>query len=377
MANKKTEPVIATFLHRKGAALGLPISGTFELTARCNFDCPMCYVHLKQDDIDARGKELSAQQWIDIAREAKEAGMVFALLTGGEPFIRKDFFEIYDAMKAMGLLISINTNGSMLEGERLQKLLANPPFRINVSLYGGCNKTYREMCGQDAFERVVRNIRALKEAGVDVSLNLSITSYNRQDLPEIYEIARELGVQVKANAYMYPPIRVKPDQYGSGDRLSPEEAAQCMVQWDQLRFTEEEFAQRAENMHNLIPDELSECTADPDEGVGCRAGRSSFWLAWDGTMFPCTMLSTIAAPMMEIGFANAWERIRSEVRALRMPAACTSCPKRPACSVCAAVCLTETGATDRTPEYMCRMMTASIEGLWNVYQERKERSNDN
>jgi radical SAM protein with 4Fe4S-binding SPASM domain len=373
MANKKTEPMIATFLHRKGGKLGIPIGGTFELTARCNFDCPMCYVHLKQNDIDARGKELTAQQWIDIAQEARDAGMVFALLTGGEPFVRKDFFEIYNAMKAMGLLISINTNGSMLEGDRLQKLLDNPPFRINVSLYGGCNKTYRDMCGQDAFERVVRNIRALKGAGVEVRLNLSITPYNRQDLTKIYEIARELGIQVKANAYMYPPIRVNQNQFGCADRLTPEEAAECMVQWDQLRFTEEEFALRAENLWDLMPDEMSECSADLEEGVGCRAGHSSFWVAWDGTMLPCAMLPSVSAPMMEIGFTKAWEQIRSGIRALRMPASCANCSMRPACGVCAAVCLTENGATDRTPEYMCKMTAASIEGLWKVYNERKAR----
>lgn len=376
MANKKTEPVIATFLHRKGGKLGIPIGGTFELTARCNFHCPMCYVHLNQNDIDARGKELTAQQWIHIAQEAKEAGMVFTLLTGGEPFVRKDFFEIYSAMKEMGLLISINTNGSMLEGERLQKLLDNPPFRMNISLYGGCKETYREMCGQDAFDRVVGNIRSLKEAGVDVCLNLSITPYNRQDLPKIYEIARELGVQAKANAYMYPPIRVNQNQFGCADRLSPEEAAASMVLWDRLRFTEEELALRAKNLWDLVPDEMSECSADLEEGVGCRAGYSSFWIAWDGTMLPCGMLSSVSAPLLEIGFLKAWEQIRSGVRGLRMPAACTSCSMRPACGVCAAVCLTETGATDRTPEYMCKMTRASIEGLWSVYRGGEDRNND-
>lgn len=376
MDNRRTEPAVATFLHRKGRKLGLPIGGTFELTARCNFDCPMCYVHLKQDDIDARGKELTTQQWIDLAQEARNAGMVFALLTGGEPFVRKDFFEIYNAMKAMGLMISINTNGSMLEGERLQKLLDNPPFRINISLYGGCDKTYRDMCGQDAFERVVRNIRALKEAGVEVRLNLSITPYNRQDLPKIYEIASELGIQIKGTAYMYPPVRVNNNQFGCGDRLMPEEAAECMVQWDLLRFTEEEFALRAERHWAFMPDEMSECSADPEEGVGCRAGHSSFWITWDGTMLPCGMLSNVAAPTMEIGFAKAWEQIRSGTLALRMPASCANCSKRPACGVCAAVCLTETGATHTTPEYMCKMTTAQIEGLWKAYQERMAQGDD-
>ena len=185
MAERRSEPYLSTYLHSRGGKLGLPVSGNFELTARCNFHCPMCYVHLKQEDIDAAGKELTAGQWIEIARQARDRGMMFALLTGGEPFVRKDFFEIYEAMKNMGIMISINSNGSMIEGAVRERLLENPPFRINISLYGGCPETYRSMCGQDAFSRVYDNIRALKEAGVDVRLNLSITQYNKQDLEKI------------------------------------------------------------------------------------------------------------------------------------------------------------------------------------------------
>ena len=151
MEKKQTEPYISTYLHAKGSKLGLPIAGNFELTARCNFNCPMCYVHLTQNDGLAE-KELTAEQWIDIAQQARDQGMIFVLLTGGEPFIRKDFFEIYDAIKAMGLLVSINTNGSMLQGEIRRRLLENPPHRINISLYGGNPQTYRDMCGQDAFD---------------------------------------------------------------------------------------------------------------------------------------------------------------------------------------------------------------------------------
>ena len=85
-------------------------------------------------------EELTARQWLDIAKAARDKGMIFALLTGGEPLVRKDFFEIYDGMREMGLLISINSNGSMLKGEILERFLENPPFRFNISLYGGSNE---------------------------------------------------------------------------------------------------------------------------------------------------------------------------------------------------------------------------------------------
>ena len=85
MKKTSTEAQLITYLHTKGHKLGMPVSGTFELTARCN-------------------------------KAARDRGMVFVLLTGGEPFVRKDFFEIYDGMRKLGLIVSINSNGSMLRG---------------------------------------------------------------------------------------------------------------------------------------------------------------------------------------------------------------------------------------------------------------------
>ena len=371
LKNSQAEPHLSRYLYSKGAKLGLPIGGIFELTARCNFDCPMCYVHLKQEDIDAQGRELTAAQWIDLARQARDAGMVFALLTGGEPFVRKDFFEIYHAMKEMGLMISINSNGSMLHGPVLEKLLADPPVRLNVSLYGGSNDTYCALCGQPAFDRVVENIAALKAAGVDVRLNVSITPQNRHDVAAICRKAEELGVHMKLSSYMYPSIRVNGGKYGHGDRLSPELAADASVEWDLLRFDRETFARRACSMHEFSLVEELECAVDPQEGMGCRAGTTSFWMTWDGRMRPCGMMPDPTAYPLEEGFRRSWERIREETKKIRLPAKCGNCPKRGACPVCAAVCVTETGRFDGVPEYVCAMTDAVVRRTWAAYEERK------
>ena len=398
MQRKQTAPYLATYLHSKGRKLGLPIAGNFELTARCNFNCPMCYVHMSEDEVAKKGKELTAEQWIKIAEDAKNKGMVFALLTGGEPFVRKDFFEIYGAMKKMGLLVSINSNGSMLEGEILEKLLADPPVRMNISLYGGCEETYQNMCGLPMYERVLNNIVRLKEAGVSVSINLSITPYNCQDLEKIYEIVYKHQINVRASSYMYPPIRLEKDvanyaarsssgdgaseisQAGSGaskgygNRLSPEDSAKYSVQWDRLRFTEEEFLQRAEAMKNLTSIDPDECYIDAEEtadGVKCRAGSSSFWMTWDGEMRPCGMMPGPTAYPLKDGFDVAWEEIRKATSAIRQSAKCTACPKAEICGTCAAVCVSETGSFDGVPEYMCQRTDEILKQTAEVAEEIK------
>lgn len=350
---KRTEPYLATYLHSKGRRLGLPIAGNFELTARCNFHCPMCYVHMSEEEVRQKGRELTAKEWIAIAEAAKDRGMVFALLTGGEPFVRKDFFEIYGAMKRMGILVSINSNGSMLEGEVLERLLADPPTRINISLYGGCNETYQRMCGIPVYEKVLNHIVTLKEQGVDVSLNLSITPYNCMDLEKIHEIVQKYQIPVRASSYMYPPIRLDKEIRGYGNRLSPQDSAKYSVKWDSLRFSKEEFLERAQAMKQYIGLDESECSIDMEDGVRCRAGSSSFWMTWDGLMRPCGMMTFPTAYPMEVGFDRAWDQIREETAKLRQPAKCVSCAKREICGACAAVCVAETGAFDQTPIYMC------------------------
>ena len=69
-------------LRRRAFEEKLPFKGVFELTPRCNFNCGMCYVHLKPEEIPAAGRERTAEEWIELARQARDAGMVELTLTG-------------------------------------------------------------------------------------------------------------------------------------------------------------------------------------------------------------------------------------------------------------------------------------------------------
>jgi radical SAM protein with 4Fe4S-binding SPASM domain len=160
---------------------------------------------------------------------------------------------------------------------------------------------------------------------------------------------------------MYPAIRVHSD-YGCNDRLSPEEAAACFVEWDCLRLSQEEFNQKAQALKDHTAHFERECTADLDEGVSCRAGTTSFWVNWDGRMVPCGMMPGPTTYPLEIGFNAAWQQLRQETAEIRMPKECAACPNRKACSVCAAICVTETGDYSKRPDYICRMTEEVIRG---------------
>lgn len=133
-------------LFAKSAKRGIPLSGTFELTARCNLRCRMCYIHREENDGEIKTDEFSSEEWLNIAKEAQQCGMLFLLLTGGEPFIRPDFEEIYRRCRELGIIVSINTNGTMIGEKQVELLRKLPPQRVNITLYGASEATYEKLC---------------------------------------------------------------------------------------------------------------------------------------------------------------------------------------------------------------------------------------
>lgn len=346
------EPAWSTYIHAKGAALGIPVAGNFELTARCNFGCKMCYVH-NSDGTD----ELTAEQWIDIGRQAAEKGMVFLLLTGGEPLLRKDFKQIYSGLKKLGLLISINTNGSLIDREMFDFLTENPPLRMNISLYGCSNETYTRLCGKPMFDTVSRNIIRLHEAGISVRINSSVTPYNACDIEGLYKFAEQLNLPLKATTYMFPPVRVNGCKYGEAEhRFTAEEAAEYMLQCQEQYLSPDRLAENCEGIH--FEDE--DC-AGADGHMRCRAGSSAFWVTWDGRMLPCGMFPIDGFAISEHGFEGAWQAVRRYTKSILLPEKCGRCSHKGKCPACAAACLSETGRTDVKPEYICEMTGALSE----------------
>lgn len=150
------EPRLSSYLHAKACRDGTPLAGNFEITPRCNFNCRMCYVHLTEEQQRARGSELSADEWLAIAEKARAQGMLFLLLTGGEPLMRQDLRYLLTELKKMGLLISINSNGSLINDEWLEFFRREPPFRFNITLYGCSDRSYRSCA---AIRRTRRSFR--------------------------------------------------------------------------------------------------------------------------------------------------------------------------------------------------------------------------
>lgn len=347
---------ISKYLTAKANHLGIPLHGAFELTSRCNFDCKMCYVHWNKNQKALKEKELTTDQWLELAEEAKRCGTLFLLLTGGEPFLRDDFLLLYEKIARMGFRVVLNTNASLLNQDILDCFRYYPPGRINVSLYGGCNETYEKLCGVAAKDKVLDSIRKLKGLGISVRINMTITPYNVQDVEQVYEISQQEKTLIMMTSYLFPPIRLDSANCGRNvGRFCAADAGSQMINWRKMRLPEEIFSEWVKEQLQVpkdMPDTEGGKVGDP---IRCQAGRSSYWITWDGMMRPCGMMASPERNVIQTGFESAWNQIRELASQIRLPYECKHCEKREICHVCAAMCQSETGAFDQRPDYVCEM----------------------
>ena len=374
------EPKLTEYLYRKASRTKTPLSVSFELTPVCNMACRMCYVRMDKKQQESIAPLRSASEWLAIAEQARTHGLLYILLTGGEPFTHPEFREILSGLHERGFIVSINTNGTMIDESVVEWLKLTPPSRINLTLYGSSDETYARLCGKaDGFTRVSSAIGLLQDAGIPVKINVSLTPYNADDLEGIFAFCKERRLLISATSYMFPPLRRDNTCIGYNDRFSPEEAAYYAAKIESLLNGEKAFLKRAEegNFAELaaaVDDDCEHDCAGEGDGIRCRAGKCSGWVMWDGKFVACGMIPDDYAPnVFDVGYMNAWKIITEKTDEIRLPAACRSCDLRDTCKACAAMVYTESGDYHTVPKYRCRMAHAYPGQVLRIAEEIKSK----
>lgn len=352
---------------------GIPLGGSFELLPLCNMNCRMCFLRLSPAEMNAQGRLRTAKEWITLGEEAKEAGLLFLLLTGGEPFLHPEFREIYEGLAKLGFYITLNSNGTLITEEYADMLARHLPRRVNVTLYGSSDEIYGKLCGNPhGFSQTMNGIQLLKERNVPMKLNGSLTPDNWEDLEQIQRIAKELEIPLEVDAYMFPSSRKAVCQFQSEARLSPKQAAEGYLKIWKNEYGEEELLRRAKVMTEYQK-KMTDLEGEQEkEHLPCRAGRSSFWITWKGVMTPCVFMDKPGVPVFEQGFQKSWEQIREAREEIFLPTECTKCGKRKFCTVCGACAYTETGSFEKKPEYMCALTEEKFRLMENIVAEQEK-----
>lgn len=351
-------------LNLRALERGLPLNGTLELTPRCNLRCAMCYIH-RPDCLPEGLTPRPLEDWLALARELKDNGTLILVVTGGESFLYPRAEELIEALIAMGFIISLNTNGTLLEGRRLDWLARVRPAKINISLYGASNETYARLCGcGDGFDRVSAAIDGLLQRGLNVYLNGTLTPENVGDIPAMAAFAKARGLVLHSTAFLFPAGRY--GLHSCPSRLSPEEAARAT-----LLLEEAQHGREAAWKHSVTQLALLRAPKGSLRGgfhgegecgrSNCLGGRNSFAASWDGWLMPCVTNAGIRVPLAGRLFQQAWAELRQRVDALPLPKGCEACPYEAVCNVCPAGLYNETGAFDRLAEYPCAYVAASVQ----------------
>ena len=172
----------------KGPSLRLV---AWEITRNCNLSCVHCRASATMGPYEG---ELDTQAGFRLLDQIKEVGDPIIILTGGEPLLRPDIFDIASYGTDLGLRMVMAPNGTLITEETAAKMVESGIKRISISLDGATRKVHDRFRGvEGAFKGALKGVELAKKAGIEFQINTTITKSNLDQIPAIQELAVELG----------------------------------------------------------------------------------------------------------------------------------------------------------------------------------------
>lgn len=318
-ANKRNEDYFKNLLSQKARKNRFPCQIHFELTPLCTLNCQMCYVHVKESELTA--PILDGERWIDFARQSTKLGSLYVTLSGGEPLLHKDFFRIYKELYDMGLLISVMTNGTLIDQQAIDFFLEYPPEAIYITMYGFSESTYEKVCGTEkAFCKVVDGINLLVKAGLPLKLHTTATKEMYADIPKIVEFASERQIPYRFSNVIFPFGVATPEMINAH------------------YMTESSFSELMKQVYSDYEYERPLYIGNKtiEKGLLCGAARDSFSVNWKGEMRPCVSLDVFNISLLHSSVENAWKQMVQIADNIPLLVECQKCIFQNYCTRCVA-----------------------------------------
>lgn len=313
-----------------------PIQATFELTPRCALNCKMCYVHLHPQEIPTcgRGRELTAEEWIEMGRQAQEAGVFSLCITGGDPVLHPEFEKIWKALSGMGFYITLQTNAYSITGRLEQLFYEYPPQEAKITLYGSNNDVYRDVCRvENGFSRVDEGIQKLRKLKVPIQLVTTFVKQNIQDRNNILKYVMINRYRWYYSTSCYPSLR------GAST-----DAGECALSVYDLGCSEE--TSKEWNEKPFIKKNRKPCEY-------CSIYRTGYNITWDGYMRFCLFLNEPKIDVLENSFEEKWRTLQEYSEGIRWPEKCYICPVHDKCRKCIASLACNNGKVGIVEEEYC------------------------
>lgn len=274
----------------------------WELTRSCNLACRHCRASSQKGPY---ADELSTRECFKLIDEIVSFSKPVIILTGGEPLLRKDLFAIIEYGRKQGLTLVMAPNGTLLNDENIGKIIASGIKRISVSLDGpdaDSHDSLRQVPG--AFDQACAGIRKAKNAGLEFQINSTVTKRNIGLLPQIMNLAKELGAKAQHIFLLVPTGRAKDMIEDELSVSEYEEALEFLAQEKKNSALEIKITCAPHFNRILLQKHLA--AASSLTGRGCMGGVGFCFISHIGDVQPCGYLEIKCGNVREHEFKKIW-----------------------------------------------------------------------
>ncbi|MGA9062502.1 MAG: radical SAM protein [Terracidiphilus sp.] len=305
-------------MNDKATARGVALAAHVDITWRCNERCVHCYL-----DHDGKG-EMTTDEIKDVLRQLADCGTFFLSISGGEPLLRRDCFEILEFARALRFNVKLKTNAVMIgpkEAARIRKLGIE---QVQISMYSHRPEVHDGITKlPGSLRRTTEAIKHLKANGVKVSITNVLMKFNSRDTKGVKRMADELGVSFVVDPTITPML--------NGDR-SILSLGITHAELEEI-LHDEEFGGDPED---CLP--VSSHDDDVLDGYSCSAGHTLAYISPFGDVYPCVQFPMPCGSVRKQSFREIWydspafAELRSvHVRDLHT---CSHCTHTAYCSRC-------------------------------------------
>ena len=271
---------------------------SWNLTRMCNLRCPHCYMEAGKK----AEHELTTEECLRLIDDMKALGTEMLILTGGEPLLRKDIYDIARYASEQGIWVVMGTNGVLITDAVAQKMVECGVKGVGISIDSLDPEKHNSFRGgPDAWEYSVRALDICRAHGLQVLVQTTIMEMNRQEIPQLIDFTREKGAW-SFNLYFLV-------QTGRGQEMNDLSAEQTEDVLSYLVDIQDEY--RPMLVRSKCAPHFKRIAYERGRGGlesgGCMAGTQYGRITPGGDVTPCPYMTVVAGNVRKQSLQEIWQ----------------------------------------------------------------------